>query len=195
MKNIIAVEGIVGSGKSTLIAEITKRGYQVIPELSTEIHKQFPPFSIKTDEAITINKWFFQQEVRRCAEAMRLAQDSPVIADRWYHSIFAVSYARNILFGTKDTDSLASELKRLKEQGLIFTPNLIIIDVPLNLALERLERRYGSAGLMERLKITSPHLLEKEQEYYRRLTEPIQIMVDGRLNAKGLADKVIQYFK
>ena len=169
---IIAVEGISGSGKTTIVEQLSKRnGWQQLAELSDRYNpiEEFPAFSIINSEAIAANNWFLNKEVARCCQAREMLKHGNVIADRWYFSVFAVSYARNRIFGTDDGTQLDKEVEIYLNKGELFTPEVYIIDIPISIAEERIKTRYrGNETLIKQLNLER-ELLTEQRDYYINL--------------------------
>lgn len=182
---ICALEGISGAGKTTLAHALY--GYAVLPELPAAYGDGtgFPPFMTETAKALETNEWFLEREIERCRQAKACA--SPVVADRWYHSILSVSYARHALFGTADGDALRARVDTLTDAGMLFTPPLVIIDVPVDVAMSRLSMRYGDDALMRRLNLY-PAFLAKQQEFYRSIGATV---LDGTLPIEENVSRIV----
>lgn len=145
MKSVlIAVEGIDGSGKSTLVKhieeELRKEGYQVAKFMTCEMEKKsvfqtvIDGYSI--DPHSPAYMFFFQllhaHKVDRVRQAME--ESKIVVVDRWDLSFFV--WHENFGFFSRESNELREEVSRLAFGGL--KPHLgIYLDVSVDKAIDR----------------------------------------------------------
>lgn len=141
---LIAVEGIDGSGKSTLVKSIEKdlkeEGFETIRITTREEGKEkiFDEINkiYQLDPSSQAYMFFFQMlhalKVKKTMKA--LAEGVNVIADRWDLSFFA--YHENFGFLSKETNYLREEISRIAFKDL--RPDLgIYLDVSVKKAMDR----------------------------------------------------------
>jgi len=169
---LIAVEGIDGSGKSTLVKyfedELRKEGYKVSRVMTREVEKE-PIFqavidNYSLDPHSPAYMFFFQLLHAHKAERVRhaLKEGNIVIADRWDMSFFV--YHENIGFFSKESDELREGISRLAFGGL--TLNLgIYLDVSVDKALDR--RMWRGEVIDD---------LEAEKEFYAMVTTSYKML-------------------
>lgn len=193
MRNpVVALEGICGSGKTTICKEISSKGFQIVRELPTYYDKtQFPGFAVETAGAIEANRWFLGREVERCRDARIMSVRGGVVADRWYYSICGVSYARSKTYGTQDGSTLQSDIQTWTSMNLLFEPTLVVIDTNVDLALKRLqERREVTEGDFN----MNPDFMKWQYEYYLNLAQRERaLLIDGKMSSGEAAKKIMTH--
>jgi dTMP kinase len=141
---LIAIEGIDGSGKSTLVKhleeELRSRGHPVIKVATRETSRE-PVFLAAIEEYSLDHKspeymFFFQMlhanKVQRVKRALK--EDAVVIADRWDFSFFI--YHDHFGFFSQESQELRDAVSRLAFQGL--SPDLgIYLNVAVDTAFDR----------------------------------------------------------
>ncbi len=171
---LIAIEGIDGSGKSTLVNHLVdrlkKEGHQVVKVATRELEKedifQKVIHEYQLDPHSPAYMFFFQVLHALKVERTRqfLEEGKIVIADRWDLSFFI--YHENFGFFTKESPILREGVSRLAFGGL--KPYLgIYLDVSADKAIDR---------RIWRGEIISDS--EKERKFYEKVT------VDYRLLAQ-----------
>ncbi|MEK7537221.1 MAG: hypothetical protein AAB584_02140 [Patescibacteria group bacterium] len=141
---LIAVEGIIGSGKSTLEKyleeELLKEGWPVL-KITTREEENEHIFRAATENYelepnSSAHMFFFQVlQANKADRAKRLLKaGNVVIANRWDLSFFV--HTKNFGCLAKESDRLREEISRLAFGGL--TPNLgIFLDVSVEKSLDR----------------------------------------------------------
>lgn len=196
MNRIIAIEGISGSGKSTLINDIMHfdNSWKLVNELFEEFNplKDFPKFETKTKAAIKTNEWFLNQEIERCKLAKIYSNKNNVVADRWFYSVLAVSYARAKINNTQDQESLYISINKKINDGVLYTPEIYILSVPLDVALERLNKRYNNdKDLLNKLGMTQENLKHQNDFYNKLVTDLSFKYLDGTKDIYSLVKNII----
>jgi len=187
---IVALEGISGSGKTTLANNLVGHGFKRISELSERFDAQtdFPPFTIDTPSALITNEWFLRQECQRYQET--IGARTPIVFDRNYHSIAAVSYSRAALFGTNDQPALYQRINHLLLSGELSSAPTVFIELPVEIALQRLHIRHNNdKELLRNLRMTT-EFLALQIEYYEK-SIPRQNRIDGALSVTEQAEQLL----
>lgn len=170
---LIAVEGIDGSGKSTLVKyiedELKKEGRQVARVATREMEREHIYQSVMDEYAVDINlpagMFFFQMLHANKADRIRraLMEGKIVIADRWDLSFFV--WHENFGFFSKESVELREGVSRLAFGDL--KPNLgIYLDVSVDKALER--RMWRKDFAVD---------LEKERRFYNKIITSYKSLV------------------
>lgn len=163
---LIAVEGIDGSGKSTLVKyiedELKKEGRQVVRVATREMEKE-PVFQAvidgySLDPHSPAYMFFFQllhaHKVDRVRHAME--EGKIVVIDRWDISFFV--WHENFGFFSKEPDGLRKGISRLAFGDL--KPHLgIYLDVSVDRALDR--RMFGRGDIIDDV--------EAEKRFYTKV--------------------------
>ena len=141
---LIAIEGIDGSGKSTLVKyleeELKKNGYSATKVCTREEHMEEVFHAVidgyKLDPKSPAYMFFFQMLHSNKTERVQdlLSKGQIVIADRWDFSFFV--YHQNFEFFSKESDNTRSNISRLAFGNL--KPQVgIYLDVSVEKAIDR----------------------------------------------------------
>lgn len=180
----IVLEGVAGSGKTSLAIALAREGWIIIPELSELIPpKNFPPFTTNLQKARATNRWFLDREVERQCHAGK------VIFDRDFHSVLSVSYAREKLFGV--SDGARALVQEYLDRGLLQQHPLAIIDTPIDCCLQRTRQRYEDETIMHSLNIYR-EFLDTQKEYY--LSQK-GLFINGKESLATQVQEIISFIK
>jgi thymidylate kinase len=174
---VIAVEGISGSGKTTLVNHLVSNGFIKLPELAEKYDhgRKFPPFTTILSEVRKNNEWFVNEEILRCNEAKELAKKGPVAADRWFFSIIAYNFALSHIYKIPMDNHLYTILTKHINEGSLFLPPIVCLDIDVDVAIERVIQRRKMRGLAPEYTLNAPELqrnfLFKCKEFYYRLCD------------------------
>lgn len=187
---LIAVEGIDGSGKSTLVQYIAEelsqsgRETQIIATRERELEHVFEEVtrSYELDPNSVAYMFFFQMLHSHKAERAKKAlhEGKLVIADRWDLSFFA--WHQNFGFFSTESDELRENMSRLAFTEL--KPTLgIYLDVCVDKAFDRRQWR-GEA----------PKDIEPERELYTKVVNSYRSLAKQHgwviIDANGSFDQV-----
>jgi hypothetical protein len=146
---------------------LERQGYVRMPEISEEIDPlAFPSFSLDVSAMREADAWFLDKEVQRCSRLHNLLTEN-IVMERGFYSMKSVAYAREKLFGVKDP-FLDTMIAQALAAGQLLEPELIILDAPLDMLMQRAYDRYCSEETMQKLRIT-PEFLAAQQEFYQCL--------------------------
>lgn len=169
---LIAIEGIDGSGKSTLVKfikeELQKLKKEVLVISTREPKKEFL-FNLivknyNLDPFSPSHMFFFQMlHAYKTEEALKaLQQGKIVIADRWDFSFFV--YHENFGFLSKESKKLREDLSKLAFNEI--KPDLgIYLDVSINKAIDR--RMWRGETIID---------IKKEKLFYEKVIKSYQIL-------------------
>jgi dTMP kinase len=154
----VSVEGIEGSGKTTLVAELADRLRQ--EEWAVELLRDFARSSFRSpvNEALRETRFFslgfedgpraaflymLYHEAAKWDQANSTARDL-MIADRFLDSIVAYQGLFLPVFEPEKVESLGRATSMLLQQiGVPIPDRTYLLDVPMELAAERFTRREG----------------------------------------------------
>lgn len=171
---LIAVEGIDGSGKSSLVTfletEVRRRGLPVTRVMTRESDREEAFLGVMKaygfDAQSPEYMFFFQMlHADKVTRAMRaLAEGHVVIADRWDFSFFI--YHDHFGFFEGEDQRLRDDVSRLAFRGL--QPTLgIYLDVDVDAAFDR--RVYGRGESIDDV--------EKERIFYKKIVDAYRGLV------------------
>ena len=172
---LVAVEGIDGTGKSTLVRslarEIRRRG------ASVALHREpsDPRLGRLAQEASVRDPWtgavYFTVDRHLAAGALRraLRQADVVLSDRSYFSTLAYQ-------GSALPASDRQRLERIQLESTVRPDRVLLVDLPVEEALDRVGRRSERRAPLERRRT-----LARVARAYRRLARaPGWVVLDGR---------------
>ena len=137
---IYSVEGLGCVGKSTLVQNLKSSGIFVIEEIFEAFPetKEIQPFTLNDREAWKTNEWFLEKEIIRMEKA---TQQELTVLDRCVYSQIAYNYAKDKVYGTKQTRNLFERLKNLERQGRKLFPNMIYLHSTVDYSMSMMSLR------------------------------------------------------
>lgn len=188
---LVALEGIDGCGKSTLVKELAKRGYMVTQE----------PFLSCTTEVVSKTK---NPEIRELAfyvdRLYHLEQfiipnlNKAVVTDRYKYSQIAYAYARY-----SSVNEIYERVIELNEK-VLEADIIILLDLPAADALERKPEMDISSFLkpaqsaVEFLEVVREKYLEMANERLRK-QDSLWFIIDARQEKKEILSDVLKIIK
>ncbi len=184
---LIAVEGIDGSGKTTVVRfleeELKKRGYDVVvfkeptnSEWGRRIKRAFKDRRLKPEEELELflkdREWNVKNNVVPALKAGKV-----VIMDRYYYSTIAYQGALGI-----DPDYI----KQLNEKIAPKPDLVIILDVKPETALKRIRMRGDKPNRFEDLEY-----LRKVREIFLSLKNKNIVVIDAERNMEEVKSDVL----
>lgn len=166
MSFVLAIEGLPGSGKTTLKSELS------FGDLVVDRVEQILPDDPDRDEHLTLQD-IYHSDTLKTLRATNNESDI-VILDRYYLSTLSYQYAHDKTFGTKNyPDSVAWYTKALADGSIIEPDITIYIDTPLAQSYLRKGRTPNSDIW------TNESFLRATEEFYK--SQRGIILVDGSL--------------
>lgn len=163
---IIALEGGMGSGKSTIGKKLQENGYYYFPEAISFLSKKECDSLwglAGTDKAMDL---LLEAENRRTLEIQKLPNDSKIILDRSYYTFLAFEYA------SKNEERFKRYLEIFPKLKMVVKPSLIIfIDIDYQNRIKRLRER----GEIE----TKDKSIMFQEEFNERLKKFFEIYYSG----------------
>jgi dTMP kinase len=184
---LIAVEGIDGSGKTTIVKfleeELKRRGYDVVSlkeptdsEWGKKIRESFKDRSLKPEEELELflrdREFDVQNNILPALEAGKI-----VIMDRYYYSTIAYQGALGL-----DVD----EIRRLNEKIAPKPDLVIILDVHPETALERIRKRGDKPNRFEDLEY-----LKKVRGIFLSLRNNV-VVIDAERDIDSVKSEVLE---
>ena len=185
--HLIVFEGIDGTGKSTqtrrLVEWLREQGHRVV--LSRE--PTDGPYGTRLRQSATTGRLSAEEELQLFLQDRRehvetliepaLAAGEIVVLDRYYFSTMAYQ-------GVRGFDP--REIRRVNEEFAPVPDLLLVLDVPLDVALERVGVRDGELNAFEQREA-----LAKCQAVFQSLGgEPFSRMIDAGRNPEEVAEMV-----
>jgi len=179
---LIAVDGIDGAGKTTIVKflaeELKKRGYKVATfkePTDSEWGRRVRQEKLKPEEELELflkdREWNVENNI-----IPALSSGKIVILDRYYYSTIAYQGARGI-----DLDLIKKLNERFPKPDLV-----IILDVSPETALKRIKGR-GAPDKFERIEF-----LKKVRENFLKLKDKNVIIIDAELDLDTVKKKVLE---
>ncbi|MBU1199943.1 AAA family ATPase [Patescibacteria group bacterium] len=138
---IVAIEGPVCAGKSTLVEKLNREGLGTVLEYSEYVahaNQDFPKFPPTDEEAAKKSfEFFLNLERRRSQDMAGLAQDTIAI-DRSIFTLLAFEVGAAKITGIDISDWAVERLSN--ENNLIVPYHVFYLDVPVAVSRERAER-------------------------------------------------------
>ena len=184
---LIAVEGIDGSGKTTIVKfleeELRRMGYDVLSlkeptdsEWGKKIRESFKDRSLKPEEELELflkdREFNVQNNILPALEAGKI-----VIMDRYYYSTIAYQGSLGL-----DID----EIRRLNEMIAPKPDLVIILDVHPEIALERIRMRGDKPNRFEDLEY-----LKKVREIFLSLKNNV-VVIDAERDIDSVKSDVLE---
>lgn len=197
---VIAVEGIGGSGKTTLTKELSKLGYMAIPEIRDAYPEtaEVQVFTLETEKSYRVNLWFLQKEYLRTVQIKDCAV--PVVMDRCFVSLIAYNYAKDAVYSTSNLSSI-KELIGEYVPSLIRIPYLVYLCCNVDVAIERMMQRNKDnhkEKYIQAVNIYTKNFNLKLKEYYDLLSERLKsslLIVDSETPLKEKTQQVYEWVK
>jgi len=182
MSVLIAIEGIDGSGKTTIVKfladELKRRGYNVVTfkePTDSEWGKRVKEAKLKPEEELELflkdREWNVKYNIIPALKSGKI-----VILDRYYYSTIAYQSARGI------------DLKLIKKLNERFPkPDLVIIlDISPETALKRIKVR-GEPDKFEKIEF-----LKKVRENFLNLKDENVFIINAELDLNTVKEKVLE---
>jgi thymidylate kinase len=200
MLPIVAIEGISFAGKTTLTENLKRHGFSRLYELADKFEhgRNFPAFPKNTADANASDQWFLQQEFQRCAEALALSHNAPVVADRSFISGLAWSYARENTYRIGNRTHQHKLTRKYLGSGNLFVPWCILLRMGIDEYFSRKERdfkkrvtRFGSEAVDNvTLSDREDEFVEHQIRYYdKTFGTGSRYVLDAHLRPEQLVDR------
>ena len=189
---VIALEGPVCAGKTTVLRSLDNQGVQVIEEYSAYVRsatRDFPKFPPQ-DEGCAKNsfRFFLDLELARRRDRNLLTNCDCVVLDRSIYTLLAFEAGTAKLTGI-DILSWAVEFLKEHSDKIILPDHIIYIDTPVDVSTKRAED--GNIRIADFLLTAAFN--EGFRHFFVALREPrpeFVTFVDGRNTREGLFSEV-----
>lgn len=178
---LVAVEGIDGTGKSTLVRALARALRRRGLSVARRREPADPRLGRLAQEASVRDPWtgavYFTVDRHLAERAVRreLARRDVVLADRSFYSTLAYQ-------GSALSPSDRRRLERLQREATIAPDQVLLLDLPLEEALRRVGSRSSTRAPLERRRT-----LERVARAYRRLARrPGWTVLDARRPTRAL---------
>lgn len=139
---VIALEGLPGLGKTTLIHKLADLGYITTPEIpdtEKKRHVEIPPEVAGCAEPRYVNEWYLQKELNRAGTWDQV--DQWQFVDRCVYTQIAHVYANDQLVGTHELAYLFHQLLELEREGKLLLPGIIYFRSTIDFSRQRIYNR------------------------------------------------------
>ena len=184
---IIALEGGMGSGKSTIGKQLQENGYYYFPEAISFLSKTECDSlwsMVGTDKAMEL---LLEAEKRRMLEIKKLPEDSKVILDRSYYTFLAFEYASKNMERFEKYNKLFPLLK-----DVVIPDFLIFIHIGQNERLQILNFR-GEIEKKETSIMFQTEFNDRLKKFFGLHYKGKKIILD--LSSKDVKDSYIEVLK
>lgn len=183
-KLIIALEGIAGVGKTTLIEELKSDSrFECIPQLLPNNYIQ--------DSDLTIEKVFRSDELK--TQAYLASSKEVVVMDRYYQSTFAYHWATDQIYGERKLPLVGEWYKDALKRGGLLTPHLtVFIDILPSTSFGRKGRESDNDGKNPWLR---EDFLKLMRQYYIELTDSSKenvLRIDGEAGYHEVKSNILK---
>ncbi|WP_405059942.1 hypothetical protein OG474_45435 [Kribbella sp. NBC_01505] len=126
MRLTFSIDGPSNAGKSTVVAELARRGLQVLPDAG-DLFTIFPPFPVDAVSARANERYCVLAELARSALlGTRWRQDTDCVMDRSALSTLAIAYGYSGRFGAAAFGELCGELAGAVRSGTLRMPGTFV---------------------------------------------------------------------
>lgn len=183
-KLLVALEGIAGVGKTTLIERLKKDNrFECIPQL-------LPNNDIE-DSSLTIEKVFRSDELK--TQAYLSSSREVVVMDRYYQSTFAYHWATDQIYKEHKLPLVREWYEGAYKRGTLLTPDLtIFIDIQPSTSFSRKGRKSDNDGKNPWLR---EDFLGLMRQYYTELMnsgKENMLCINGEAEYRKVEDDILK---
>jgi thymidylate kinase len=179
---IVALEGLPGAGKTTLIERLVREhGYAAVPEVLVEyIEPENGPVTFEFE------KHFLKNDELKCRRAKDLNESKNVVMDKNYISTLAFNYAVTECHRGNTYDEVYRWY--VQNQDILIKPDLyILLSIPIDLCFSRKDRMPDATGFWN-----SEDFLAKMKEFFDSKFMNIDSTVPKyKMNAEKPQDEIM----
>lgn len=177
---VVALEGIPGSGKTTLREEVCVSGFSI------DRVEQILPGDPDTDVDLGVDQIVESDRLKTARVAAGIFDI--VVLDRYYLSTLAYQYAYDIVSGQDTYSKLAVEYEQYLRTGELIVPDITFyIDTPLKESYQRKSRVSGNAMWV------NGRFLELNRKYYK--DQKGLYFIDGKRNFADIKSEIEDVIK
>jgi len=184
----LVLEGLPGSGKTTIGQILAPRGWTYFPEIATVLGKNEIPIG---DQGTTLTDFtVFNEEIHRMAEIGKLVSNGKDVAvDGYLPTDLSFAYARYTRHQSMCYPTLFSYYINALVQGSILKPNLyVFLDIPINTSVER--QRTRNNEMLTTLSLDMLQNVTKHLDYVHEIFESDVPVI--RVNATKLQGEITE---
>jgi thymidylate kinase len=184
----LVLEGLPGSGKTTIGQILASREWTYFPEIATVLGKNEIPIG---DRGTTLTDYIvFNEEIRRMAEIEKLISNGRDVAvDGYLPTDLSFAYARYKRHQSMSYPTLFSYYINALVQGNILKPNLyVFMEIPVAVSVER--QRIRNNEMLTTLSLDVLQNVAKHLDYVHDIFESDVPVI--RVNATKLQDEITE---
>lgn len=184
----LVLEGLPGSGKTTIGQILASRGWTYFPEIATVLGKNEIPIG---DRGTTLTDFMvFNEEIRRIAEIEKLVSNGKdVIVDGYLPTDLSFAYARYKRHQSTCYPTLLSYYINALVQGGILKPSLyVFMEIPATVSVER--QRTRNNEMLTTLSLEMLQNVTKHLDYVHDIFESDVPVI--KMNATKPQDKLTE---